>query len=195
MRIPRPTYANVVATLALFVALGGASYAAISLPAHSVGTVQLRDGAVTWRKLGVPIAMSSAGGGGPRVVGELLDSSCGNGPVLCSPPPPRPTPLAEVTMHLSKASKVLLLGSAEIYEPHSKAESGVSVGIGLEGGFAGSRRARLTPSNAYFDRVSFQTVILVPAGARRIGLSAEGYTAAETFASGTELVAVALPGP
>jgi hypothetical protein len=39
---PRPTYANVTATLALFVALGGGAYAAGSLPANSVGTKQLR---------------------------------------------------------------------------------------------------------------------------------------------------------
>lgn len=40
-----------VAYLALFVALGGTSYAALSLPANSVGTRQLRNGAVTGRKL------------------------------------------------------------------------------------------------------------------------------------------------
>jgi hypothetical protein len=43
--------ANVVAYLALFVALGGTSYAAINLPAGSVGTRQLRSGAVTNKKL------------------------------------------------------------------------------------------------------------------------------------------------
>jgi hypothetical protein len=42
---------NVVACLALFVALGGTSYAAINLPAGSVGTKQLRNGAVTNKKL------------------------------------------------------------------------------------------------------------------------------------------------
>jgi hypothetical protein len=42
---------NVVAYLALFVALGGTSYAALSIPAGSVGTQQLRNGAVTSRKL------------------------------------------------------------------------------------------------------------------------------------------------
>lgn len=41
------TYANVVGTLALFIALGGVSYAAVKLPAKSVGTKQLRTGAVT----------------------------------------------------------------------------------------------------------------------------------------------------
>jgi hypothetical protein len=42
----RPTYANVTATLALFVALGGGAYAATALPANSVGSKQLKKGAV-----------------------------------------------------------------------------------------------------------------------------------------------------
>lgn len=42
---------NVVAYLALFVALGGTSYAAIKLPANSVGTRQLKRGAVTAAKI------------------------------------------------------------------------------------------------------------------------------------------------
>jgi hypothetical protein len=48
------TYAksNAIALLALFVALGGTSYAAIALPAGSVGTRQLRNRAVTEKKLG-----------------------------------------------------------------------------------------------------------------------------------------------
>jgi hypothetical protein len=42
---------NVVAYLALFIALGGTSYAAVNLPAGSVGTRELRNGAVTNKKL------------------------------------------------------------------------------------------------------------------------------------------------
>lgn len=42
----RLTYANVTATLALFIALGGVSWAAVTLPRNSVGTTQLRAGAV-----------------------------------------------------------------------------------------------------------------------------------------------------
>jgi hypothetical protein len=37
----------VVATLALLVALGGTTYAAVVLPPNSVGTAQLKKGAVT----------------------------------------------------------------------------------------------------------------------------------------------------
>jgi len=42
---------NIVAYVALFIALGGTSYAAIKLPANSVGTRQLRRGAVTAAKV------------------------------------------------------------------------------------------------------------------------------------------------
>jgi hypothetical protein len=47
----RLTYANVMATVALFVALGGAGYAALKLPKNSVGTKQLKRSAVTGDKL------------------------------------------------------------------------------------------------------------------------------------------------
>ena len=42
---------NIVAYLALFVALGGSAYAAASLPKDSVGTKQLKNRAVTNPKL------------------------------------------------------------------------------------------------------------------------------------------------
>jgi hypothetical protein len=47
----RLTYANVVASLALFVALGGVSWAAVTLPANSVGKRQLKSNAVTSEKV------------------------------------------------------------------------------------------------------------------------------------------------
>ncbi len=52
MQIPRPklNYANVIATIALFVALGGAAVAA-GLPKKSVGSQQLKPGAVTTKAL------------------------------------------------------------------------------------------------------------------------------------------------
>ena len=41
------TYSNVTATLALFIALGGASYAATQLPRNSVGSAQIKSNGVT----------------------------------------------------------------------------------------------------------------------------------------------------
>jgi hypothetical protein len=47
----RPSPALFVSALALFVALGGSSYAAFTLPRNSVGTNQLRNGSVTGAKI------------------------------------------------------------------------------------------------------------------------------------------------
>jgi hypothetical protein len=47
----RPSPATVIASIALLVALAGTGYAATSLPANSVGNVQLQDNAVTSSKV------------------------------------------------------------------------------------------------------------------------------------------------
>ena len=62
--MPRVTYANVMSTVAAFIALGGTSYAVTKLPKDSVGTPQLRAGAVTLEKLASGVAIS--GPRGPR---------------------------------------------------------------------------------------------------------------------------------
>jgi hypothetical protein len=51
MRVRRPSAALVVAVIALVVSLAGVGYAAVYLPAGSVGTKQLRDAAVSNSKL------------------------------------------------------------------------------------------------------------------------------------------------
>jgi Collagen triple helix repeat (20 copies) len=50
-RLGRPSPAMIVALAALFVALGGTSYAAFSLPKNSVGRAQIKSGAVTRTKI------------------------------------------------------------------------------------------------------------------------------------------------
>jgi hypothetical protein len=45
------SYANVMATLAVFIALGGGALAALRIPANSIGTEQLKRGAVTGAKV------------------------------------------------------------------------------------------------------------------------------------------------
>jgi hypothetical protein len=59
------SYANVVASLALFVALGGVSYAAVKLPSGSVGTKQIRKSAVTLSKIAPSARTALKGGTGP----------------------------------------------------------------------------------------------------------------------------------
>lgn len=59
-------YANVMATVAVFLALGGASYAAFKLPKESVGARQLKAGAVTPAKLNEKTRAQLVGPDGPR---------------------------------------------------------------------------------------------------------------------------------
>jgi hypothetical protein len=83
--LPRPTYANVIATIALFAALGGVAVAA-GLPKNSVGPNQLKRGAVTAGKIRKGAVTSGklapksviAGKLGPNAV---LPGNLGNGVV------------------------------------------------------------------------------------------------------------------
>jgi hypothetical protein len=63
---PRLTFANVVSFIAIFVALGGASYAATQLPKNSVGTSQLKNSAVTPAKLSSSAKSGFKGPNGPK---------------------------------------------------------------------------------------------------------------------------------
>jgi hypothetical protein len=66
----RLNYANVVSTLCLFLLLGGGAYAAIRLPKNSVGTNQLKNGAVTGAKVR----------GGSLVYGDFASGQLPAGP-------------------------------------------------------------------------------------------------------------------
>lgn len=82
---PKLTYSNAIATIALFIALGGAAVAA-GLPKNSVGPKQLKRGAVTAAK--IRKAAVTAGKLGPKsvVAGKLgpnavLPGNIGNGAI------------------------------------------------------------------------------------------------------------------
>ena len=71
---------NLIALIALFIALGGTSYAAIKLPASSVGTKQLKSHAVTAAKLKAG-AVGTAAIANDSVTGDkVLESSLGKVP-------------------------------------------------------------------------------------------------------------------
>jgi hypothetical protein len=59
------TFANVLSVIALFVALGGASYAAVTLPKDSVGPRQIKKGAVTTSKISRATRATLKGNRGP----------------------------------------------------------------------------------------------------------------------------------
>ncbi len=80
------TYANVIATLALFLALGGAGYAATQLAKNSVGSPQLKKNAVTAAKI-----KNGAVDGAKVKDGSLSAADLAPGAVSSGPPgPPGP---------------------------------------------------------------------------------------------------------
>jgi hypothetical protein len=80
----RLTYANVVASLALFVALGGGAYAAVALPKNSVGSRQIKNAAVTHADL----AKNAVTGANVKD-GSLLSADFKTGQLPAGPPGPK----------------------------------------------------------------------------------------------------------
>ena len=63
----RPSPAMVIGGIALTVALGGTSFAAVNaLPRNSVGTAQIKNGAVTKKKINKKTLRQLKGNQGPR---------------------------------------------------------------------------------------------------------------------------------
>jgi hypothetical protein len=77
---PRVTYANVTATLALFLALGGGAYAAATLPARSVGSKQLKKNAVIRAKIKRNAVNGSKVSNNSLTGDDVLESSLGDVP-------------------------------------------------------------------------------------------------------------------
>jgi hypothetical protein len=100
----RLTYANVMSSIALFVALSGGAYA-LSVPKNSVGAGELRPGAVTAAKVKHHSLTASVFKRGAL---PLL----GGARAADLNPPPRPTTVIKsVTMNLRSNGKVFVLGT------------------------------------------------------------------------------------
>lgn len=78
------TFSNIVACLALFIALGGVSYAAIKLPKNSVGTKQLKKNAVTGAKIKAKTIKASDIARNTITGTQLKESSIGEVPSAAS---------------------------------------------------------------------------------------------------------------
>lgn len=172
----RLTYANVVATLSLFIALGGASYAAIVLPANSVGPRQLQTGAVHPRALSFPLGATSVI---DRKVEEIGNGAC-NGPSFPGePPPPCVPPIRTYSapgheLHLKVSSAGRLLISAVVGlsdQGTSGASATVIVRVIVDERTESEDQARLTSGQSF--QVPAQALVPVSAGAHTIGLSIE----------------------
>jgi hypothetical protein len=201
-RIGILNYANVAATLALFISLGGVSYAAITLPANSVGSSQLRSGAVTLRSLAFPLAVK---GITDEKVQYLAKGQCnapsGSGEpknVLC-PAPARHgirTPGREVDLSLRTQGELLasaVVGLRYAAQPNTTATIQLDLIVDGESvaassvGLAGGERTQ----------VPIQLLRRVRSGVHTVGVELEAsyssYEPGEVVVSPVSLVASALP--
>src|SRR5437660_12586466 len=106
----RLSYANVIATLALFISLGGVSYAVVSLPAHSVGARQLKPRSVTPNALSFPVGAYSFTSSAEV---DLPHRACPEGPPkACRVRLREGLPLGQV--HLTKPGKLVLTAIAAL---------------------------------------------------------------------------------
>lgn len=97
-----------LALVALFLATGGVSYAAALLPAHSVGTNQLRNGAVTKRKIAKSTFKALRGHRAARAAIGAVDGNA-------STPPARPNrPWQEhVAITTARRGSLFVLGHVD----------------------------------------------------------------------------------
>jgi hypothetical protein len=172
----RLSYANVVATLALFISLGGASYAAMVLPPHSVGSRQLRPGAVTPATLSFPLGVA---GLTDTKVEDLVKGAC-NSPLRPGEPAPPctpsavggPTPGREVRLNLRSPGRLIISAVVGFNNEGSVGTTAnVTMDVILDRRTI-QQREIIIPGKQLLQAPA-QALVNVPAGAHTIGLRSQ----------------------
>jgi hypothetical protein len=201
----RLSYGNVVATIALFISLGGASYAAVSLPHGSVGPRQLRQGAVTPRALGFPL--------GAREFTDTTPIDLHKGP--CNSPPPQGSPPVDCadqlvieehalgTVDMRSSGQTLLSAVVELAnEGPAGSSADVSLALVVRGSTGGGRadieRRVANVGGQQTIEVPLQALIGEAAGAHSVGFSTSGATYSSSapgdlMVRWTSIIVTALP--
>lgn len=115
----RLSYANVMATIAVFVALGGGAYAATALPRNSVGTKQIKRSAVTKSKLARNAVLGSKVKDDSLTGADVAESTLGKVPQAAA---------ADSATHAASADAATHAGSAD-----TAANSGKLGGVAASG--------------------------------------------------------------
>jgi hypothetical protein len=204
--INKLTYANVVATLALFVGLGGVSYAAITLPADSVGARQLRADAVDLGALRFPLGTV---GITDDKVEDLTRNGCNGGPEIvgnaapdCDPRNPdslagSPTPGREVHV-LFRSAGGLLVSAIVGLKNEGAPQTTAHITLGLNVDRRRVAESQLTITGGQVVQMPIQTFVNVSAGSHTAGLGVraeyDSSTLGDVLVSAASLIASALPG-
>ena len=196
------TYANVVATFALFVSLGGASYAAITLPANSVGAKQLRAGAVHLGALSFPLGTI---GIVDDKVEDLIRTHCNGGLENTGnavPPCPAsgrggPTPGREVHVLLHSAGRLMVSGVVGLRN-EGVPQSSARITLGLNVDQRPVAESQITSVGGQSVEVPIQALAAVSAGSHSAGFEVEveydSHGSGDVLVTGVSLIASALPG-
>src|SRR5436305_10451068 len=110
----RLTYANVLATLALFAALGGASYAALAIPANSVGT----------RQLAFPLGFKTREGANKRASVDIC-------PPGAHCPKFMPKRILSLRVSLKRSARLLVLGQTQAQESQRPTQGRTVLDLGV----------------------------------------------------------------
>ena len=167
------SFANIMATLALFVSLGGASYAAITLPAGSVGPRQLRAHAVGLNDLNFPLANTSITNEKvEQLAGPCPPPTGGPAPDLVAPPNFGPTPGREVHLHLQTKGRLVVSATAHL-ESESDSREMVRINLELRVDQRGVSQSQVTVAGGQIVQAPIQAFKNVGAGSHTAGLALE----------------------
>lgn len=152
---PRLSYANVTSSLALFVAIGGVSYAAVTLPRDSVGAPQLRPSSVTQSKLGFALASRVVV---PTRHGVVIPGfQCRTqGPTTIPPACAAPAAVLLATTAISVAhpANLLIIANANLGNPATNSDPAV---VQLFGGIDGQSGVQLNGHDSFTVAPNTQT--------------------------------------
>lgn len=197
----RLTYANVVATLALFSGIGGVSYAAIALPPNSVGPRQLRAGAVGLGALSFPLGTVGVTNDKTE---DLAKNGCngggfsGNVAPDCTPPTRGgPTPGREIHIHFNAPSRLVLSAIVSLRnEGVASTTAHITLGLNIDGKQITEDQADIAGGDHVVE-VPIQGVANVSAGSHTTGLSihAEYHSSGpgDVLVTAVSLIANAVP--
>lgn len=178
--IKRLTYANATATIALFVALGGAAYGVTSLPERSVGPRQIRNRAVTRSAIGFPL----------QLVATTYRRHQTFPRTDCNAPPPPGTPRTvlcpavaieaihlpgrELEMHLTSPTTVLVTALSSAIDSDPPADSTtLTAALVVDGRRSETRTASISGGRA--TQLPSEFTPRLSAGTHLIGIEMEAH--------------------
>jgi hypothetical protein len=195
------TYANVLATVAVFISLGGASYAAITLPAESVGQKQLRPSAVGLGALSFSLGSTAITDSKPE---DLTKNGCNGGGFLGNAAPPctppvlgGATPGREVHVHFRSSGRLSVLAITSL-KNEGGPQTTARITLRLNVDRHRVAESQLSTAGGQLIQAPIQTLASVSKGSHTAGLavSAEYSSSApgDIIVVTTSIVASALPG-